>query len=849
VKVEAAGFKASVVNDVSLIAGKVENIGIVLSRAGGAVPALTASASVLVEVSGPQSTEEALLLERRTADEISDNIGAREMTRGSVTNAAGAVQRIVGVTLVDDKYIFVRGLGERYSSTRLNGTMIPSTEPEKKVVPLDLFPSSLLEKISIVKSYTPDKPGEFAGGLVDLESTDFPPSPLVALSLGGSYGSLVTGKDFGTYAGGLGYFGSGGQPMPAIPTERIVRGSPITGGGFTSQQLQTIGRQFTGTWQPVQETAGWNSSYNLNLANTYGPVGVLVSASRIAPNKYQEEYEARYANSATGLFLRNAFDFKTSEESVKQAYLANIGWKIDDSNKLKLRGFLTENSTAETRSTSYFDDDTALNSRDLRVRYQDEKILAGQFGGEHYFSEVFGKGLFADWKAAYSEGKRNEDLRQNVHEETEPGIYTFASRGQSGFLQYGDLKDKIFEANLDFTLIAGSSTKPLTVKVGGALIAGDRDFSSRRFRMVPQAGNTLDFTLEPDKLFVESNIKPTGFEIAEETRNTDTYTGTNDVLAAYAMGDLLIDKFRFIAGFRVENADIKVQSFDQFDPSKKPIESNLSNTDFLPAVSVVYQAGSNSNFRGSFSQTLNRPQFRELAPFEFTEITGGRSIIGNPNLRRAEIRNYDLRYEFFPSSREVLAVSLFYKDLIDPIERTVEPTATIRTTFNNVSSARNYGAEFEARLNLGTLTPSLSAFTIISNYTYISSSVDLGEQQGILTTKERPLAGQSENVFNTTLEFAPIGTGLSLQLFYNFTGSRISDVGILGIPDIIENSRGIFDITLAQDLKFLAPGLAVKLSAGNVLDEEVLFTQGGLRQRAYKEGRRYSMSLKYSPPF
>ena len=852
VRVTAKGFKPSTVTDVVLEAGRVQNIGVVLEPAGGAASAaftgaagLATSAEVVVTVRGADSTEEALLVERRTASEVSDNIGAREMTKGSVSTAASAVQRVVGVSLVDDKYVFVRGLGERYSTTRLNGTLIPSTEPEKKVVPLDLFPSALLEKVTVAKSYSPDKPGEFAGGLVDLKSTDFPPTPFIGLTLGGVSSDNTTGEPFGEYAGGLETFGKGGQPAPAsLPEQVVIRGNPATGTGFTPNQLQEIGRSFGGTWQGDQKDAALNLGGSLNLAGTFGNLGVLVSGTYSRPFKYQEEKQARYATTDQGLVLRNDFDYKTSEESVKQGLLANLGWKLGETGRLSLRGFMTDTSSAEFRLVDYFDDDTGADQLDRRGKYTNEQILAGQAAGEHYLEGFLGSGTFVDWKVAYSRGTREEDVRQSLYfVDPTTGVYTFAEESQSGFLLFDDLTDRIFEANLDLTTTTGSNEAPITLKYGAAWNDGEREFAARRFRFRPR-GN-VDRTLPPDELLSSANISPTGMEIGEETRPTDRYDGTSEVLAGYAMAELGTGSWRLLGGARVENAQIDVRTFDQFALDPTVVESVLDDTDVLPAVSVIYQLGTKANVRAAFSQTVNRPQFRELAPFEFTEISEGRATIGNPDLRRATIRNYDLRWEAFPSGREVFAVSLFYKDLTDPIEQTLEPTANLRTTYNNVAGARNLGGELEARVNFGTFAQSLSALTLIANYTYVDSKVDIGEKQGILTSRERALQGQSDHVANGTLELAPIGTGLSLQLFVNYTGERISNVGSSGLPDIIESARTTVDLTWAQDLNFLVPGLGFKLAASNLTDAEVRFTQGGLPQRTYSEGRRYGLQLKY----
>jgi hypothetical protein len=852
VLVTARGFKPSKVTDVVLEAGRVQNIGVVLEPTGGSsagaitgTAGLATSAEVFVTVRGSDSTEEALLVERRAAAEVSDNIGAREMTKGSVSTAASAVQRVVGVSLVDDKYVFVRGLGERYSSTRLNGTLIPSTEPEKKVVPLDLFPSSLLEKVTVAKSYSPDKPGEFAGGLVDLKSTDFPPTPFIGLTLGGINNDGTTGEAFGEYAGGLETLGKGGQPAPAsLPEQLVIRGNPATGTGFTPTQLQEIGRSFGGTWQGVQKDAPFNLGGSMNLAGTFGNLGVLVSGTYSRPFKYQEEKQARYATTNEGLVLRNDFDYRTSEESVKQGLLANLGWKLGDSGRLSLRGFMTDTSSTEYRIVDYFDDDTGADQLDRRGKYTNEQILAGQGAGEHYLEGFLGSGTFVDWKVAYSRGTREEDVRQTLYfVDPTTGVYTFAEESQSGFLLFDGLTDRILEGNLDLTTTTGSNEAPITLKYGAAWNQGDREFSARRFRFRPRG--SVDRTLLPDELLSEANIGPTGMEIGEETRPTDSYDGSSEILAGYAMAEVATGSWRLLGGARVENAQIRVKTFDQFALDPTVVESVLDDTDVLPAVSVIYQLGSKANVRAAFSQTVNRPQFRELAPFEFTEISEGRATIGNPDLQRATIRNYDVRWELFPSGREVLAFSLFYKELKDPIEQTLEATANLRTTYQNVEGARNFGGEVEARVNFGTFAQSLSALTLIANYTYVDSKVDIGDKQGILTSRERALQGQSDHVANGTLELAPIGTGLSLQLFVNYTGARISDVGSFGLPDIVEAARTTVDVTWSQDLNFLVPGLGFKLAASNLTDAEVRFTQGGLPQRTFTEGRRYGLQLKY----
>jgi outer membrane receptor protein involved in Fe transport len=316
----------------------------------------------------------------------------------------------------------------------------------------------------------------------------------------------------------------------------------------------------------------------------------------------------------------------------------------------------------------------------------------------------------------------------------------------------------------------------------------------------------------------------------------------------------LADDWRFVGGVRVESSKQNVLTFDPFNAARPPIESSLDNTDVLPGLNIIYRLNDGMNLRGGYSQTVNRPEFRELAPFEFTDVVGGRAVVGNPDLRRALIRNADVRWEWFPSGSEVIAASFFYKDFEDPIERVVEATAQLRTSFQNALGAVNKGLELEARKNIG------QWFFSAANYTFVDSAIELerGTAQ-VQTSLDRPLAGQSKNVFNGIFEFhIPEGKaissggvipaegyflgGLSVRLLYNFNGDRITDVGSLGLPDIIEEGRGRFDLVAVWRYN----SLVFRFSADNLNDPEHLYTQGGELQRSFKFGRTFTFSLGYA---
>jgi TonB-dependent receptor len=299
------------------------------------------------------------------------------------------------------------------------------------------------------------------------------------------------------------------------------------------------------------------------------------------------------------------------------------------------------------------------------------------------------------------------------------------------------------------------------------------------------------------------------------------------------------DRWRVVAGLRVERFDQTVDTFDLFDTDVDgeldTIQASIDETDLFPSMNLVYAVRPDQNVRIGFSQTVNRPEFRELAPFEFTDIVGGRAVVGNPDLTRSLIQNYDLRWEWFPGGEEVVAVSVFYKNFNDPIERFVEPTAQLRTSFQNAESARNVGLELEARK---ALVPGLF---VGANYTYVDSSISLtSSQTNVLTTLERPLAGTSENLFNGFVEGRV--ASFTARLLWNHFDDRIVDVGSLGLPDIFEKGRSTVDV-VAQ---YRFPRFNVRFAAENLGDEPIEYTQGGQPQRTFTFGRTFSFQFGFS---
>ena len=409
---------------------------------------------------------------------------------------------------------------------------------------------------------------------------------------------------------------------------------------------------------------------------------------------------------------------------------------------------------------------------------------------------------------------------------------------------FNALNDDTTDANLNWSVFTASNSRPTQYKFGVNYIDRSRDFRSRRFHFIPvtsqkaDAGNLLfDQRLTPEQIFVSNNIG-TALRFNEETRPTDAYRGDQQTTAGYGMVDIAMSgRTRLVAGARVERFDQTVVTQDPFGLFAREVQAENNNTDIFPAVNLVLGASASSNIRLSYSTTVNRPEFRELAEFEFTDVIGNRAIKGNSDLRRARIQNVDGRWEMFGGGRGILAASVFYKYFDSPIERVVIAAANPIATFQNSDHARNFGLEFEAARQLS------QYFFVNANYTFVDSKISLlPEQRAVQTSLERSLAGQSKNLVNLTAEL--VVKGFSARALFNYFGDRISDVGANQAPDIVEQGRGAFDVVLAQRVR----SLGVRLTLENLTDSRYLFTQVGADdpQRLFKMGRTIALSFSYN---
>lgn len=826
-------YKAQRIQNVRVVSGKVDKVDVALSTEENKQEIV-----VEVEADPDRATAAAQTLIRKNAAAAGDAISAQEIAKTPDRNAADAARRVVGASVVGNRYVFVRGLGERYTNALINGTPLPSPEPDRQAVPFDMFPTTVLSDLTIVKTFTPDMPGDFTGGSVRVRTRELPEKFTISgtLSLGANTESTFRNRL--TYRGSstdwLG-IDDGTRSLPStIPNYRVTRLGPKPDGSVISRdELTQYGQDINAYMSTQRALALPNMSGNFTIGNTikrgedheFGYIAALTYGRRYQIRKDEIARTFTIDPNATNPELRllNDYRIETGLDSVTWGGYAGLTYRYAKDHKISLIGLHTRSAENEAREISGFNEDAGTTIYDTRLRFTSRALSFGQLTGEHKFRKINDASL--DWSLTLSQASSSDpDMRENVYQLAEGGRKVWDDGTQSGLHFFGNQSETVYGGLFNWTQPIVSGDKPTRLKFGGLALVRSRDFSARRFRFLARNPPGFDYAKTPDELFVPENIGP-ALELDEWTRTSDSYVAQQDVFAGYVMADTSPTRWmRIILGGRLEASTQVLESFDRFDPTIRS-KSTLATVDFLPSANLVFKTTPNSNLRFSATRTVARPQLRELAPFLFTEYFGARDVYGNPNLDRTSILNVDARFEWFPTLAEVAAVSLFYKEFTKPIEKVILPAGNRGTdSFENAEGARNAGVELELRKNLGFVHDRLTNWGALANLTLVYSRVTLGESQtGLQTNQERPLAGQSPFVINLGADYANDKSGTRMRFLYNVFGQRITQVGAYGLPDVYEQPRHVVDVTVAQRI---GKYLDLKLAAENLFMAPVRFTQG-----------------------
>ncbi len=798
--------------------------------------------------------------EKRATSAVSNVVGAEQFARTGDSDVAESLKRVAGLSTVGGKFVYVRGLGERYSTTLLNGAVLPSPEPVNRVVPLDLFPTAVLDSVLVQKTYSAQFPSEFGGGVLQLRTKKSTDEFFLNVSSSVGMNDRASFRE-GLAAGGgdlawLGYDG-GHRALPE-PLRRATEGGRelkrksafLGGGGYTPAELQAIGRSLRNEYAPAVEEMPPDFDFSVSLGNWH-PVGADGGArlSYLAAADYSNGWDAdeivrrTYRTSDAGLELDDDLLYRGAEHSIDLSGILTAGLDFGGGHNIRATGVLLRKTDGRV---GVEEGDLAQEAyvRRTELEWIERELLSGQLQGDHYFPGL--NELTVGWR--YSEVKAERDSpdhRRYRYDLENDGRFRFSTRADGNVRRWSALDDDAKDIGLDLSMVFHAPRGAVvTAQAGYVRTEKERASEIRRYSFFDQGAAAFDEELlaRPlEEVLAAENIGPHGFELREFTRPTDNYRARNDSESFYLQGELnLDDRLRLNAGVRREAFSQTVDTFDLFRDVS--VVAGQESEDWLPAAGATLISGDHQ-FRIAYSETLSRPDFRELSPAAFTNPVTGREVAGNPELEIASITNYDFRWEWYFGFGDYMSAGVFHKEFDRPIESVIEAGAEGRQTFANAGAGENRGAEWEVRKRLGFLGGRWEDWYVQSNVAYIESSVELrDEDRGVLTSVSRPLQGQSDWLFNAQLGYEPF-TGVTATLLYHYFGERVAEVGIEGAPDLIEQPFGELNLIYIHEL---GERWKLQLKLKNILDERSAVAQGGLETTGYNRGRRLSLKADYA---
>ncbi len=817
VRVSFIGYETKLISGVEMRNNEVTSLAVSLSEDQGII-----QREVVINATAIRSGEGAMLVERRKASSIGDGISAEQMRKAPDATSGDALKRVTGISVVDNKYVFVRGVTDRYNQTMLNGASVTSTSVDKKSFSFDMLPSNLIENMNVAKTASPDLPGDFTGGLVQLNTMDFPERRSMKFVYSGGINSVTTFNQFNRTIGGKNDWLGSDDGSRIFPD--AVK-SPA--------QANRIGTDAPNSFAPRTTQAPINQSISLSTADVIlldeienSQFGYLAAVSY--KNNFQRTNST--VNDFTGTIANKSLSGVSDRFSVLWGGILDVNFKLDRVHKLSFKN--NYNRSAEDRYNIFEGSDFVNQqyTRSYQNEWEERSMMSNQIGGEHLFPEI--SGISVDWLLFFSEAKTNQPDRKQVdynlsfgYPDTDP----FSLNTQLTARSWSQLYDR----NLGQKLNVAIPVDQMKIKLGMLHESKKRNYEVRYFQPTAPTAQYDLLLYGIDSIFAPSNFGAGKFGYQEITKPSDRYTASQSLTAAYVMFDvpfsLFDESFRFAGGVRMEDSDQRVMT-NATRSTYVPTETTIDITDYLPSMNITYLIDEIQNIRLAYSHTVNRPEFREIANVYFYDFDKFEYVVGDSSLTRAYARNYDVRYEIFPGVGDLFAVSYFYKVISSPIEERRIFTSSSQRTWYNASRAINQGVELELRKNLGFLSDNLRSIQIISNYTRVFSEVPYREVSGAAGIVEgiRQMQGQSPYMVNLSLYYTNPEFGTSVNVLFNQFGSRIAAIGQIGNGDfnVIEQSRGTVDVTITQPLSHLLNGLEAKYTVKNLNNQPTVFTHG-----------------------
>ena len=746
--------------------------------------------------------ERALQMERQKATLAIENLGAKEMSIKGISNVEDGVKKITGISIASAGQLIVRGLGDRYSTTTLNGLPIASPNPDNKLIPLDIFPASTVQNITVSKVYDASAFADYSGAHIDISTKENVGSDFLSISFnaGGKFNTL--GKDF--YR-----MDRDGSLFKTPSLDQKLIDMSLT----DFEEYARHNRLFNTSFQVSKKTALPEFGGNIGFGKrfTLGGNEVSVLGSIGVSNDLQTMDNASIRTlEATGNTL-NEFNYDSYSNELKIAALGNLGYSFRTSDHIGYTFFYARNAidTYMSREGVDYEDHHLIGSNNVTHIYS---LQNHQVNGKHYF----GKQWDLNWSGSYSKTSSDEpDRRQVMFIREDDQIKLFKLNRQETMRYFGSLNEDEWVGDLTASYRFGDNNK---LQAGFTYKDKNRDYMGTRFYYnLNKLNPTITDIYDTDSFLNMENVENGSITIDRKKQPKDSYTAGNSIYAGYIateyypVAPLLVN-----LGVRYE---ISKQWVDYYTDGGKAERSELNKNDLFPSLNMKYQMNEKNSLRFAFSRTVTRPSFIEMAPFLYQESYGSAQIRGNADLQNGYNYNIDLRYELFEKNGDMLSITAYYKHLKAPIERvqTLSGGSAVHS-FRNADNGMATGVEIEFRKEI---VKDLR-FGVNGSYMYTNVKLPKG---GAYTNSQRALQGASPYLANADLPYSPAFSNdrqLSVALLYNLQGPRIHSVGISGLGDI--KQQPVHTLNFTGSYRFNRR-FAVKLQVNDLLNQDILFKQ------------------------
>lgn len=839
---------------------------------------------VVVRGAKVTNTDFAVITELKKNDLVAVGISAQQISLSQDRDAAQIIRRLPGITITNNKFINVRGLTERYSTVLLDGVITPSTEVDSRAFSFDLIPSNMIDRIMVYKSGSADLPADFAGAVVNISTKNVVDENAVSVGFTAGFRAGTTFEDFYTTQGSstdwLGFGNSYRELSSSFPS-RNLRNYSADLSSYQNRKIVTdAGLSLKNNWKTTQTTAAPDLRTVINFSRIahlgkyrLSNVSSLnYSNTRQLINQENNFYESSQGEINPG--IRNDFQDTRSISTVRLGVISNFVFELSPSHKLEFRNLFNQQGNDAVTQRSGQEVVNNYDVKNLSINYIQRALYSGQLAGRHAFNDA----LTLNWNLAYSSMAADQPDYRRIRSQRTIGssdpysvvISPTANSNDGRF--FSNLTEKVYthSASVDYKLNPGVEENRQTKLSFGYYVAStQRDFKARWFSFVtfPSQNPGAELLQRPfDQIFTPENISnsadspsnfaPPTFFLDEGTAGNDKYTGDNLYTSGFANISIPFGAFKVVAGTRLEYNKQQLNSADD----KGPVNVNNPKTSLLPFVNTSYNFTDKSLVRLSYSKTLNRPIFREIAPFNYYDFDRNANFIGNPDLKVADIHNVDLRWELYPASAEMITVGGFYKHFINPIETRLLNGSNIIYSYINAKSATVYGVEVELKKSLSTLGNSklLDNLMFQFNGSLIKSKISLPEEAEN-QERNRAMQGQSPYVLNAGLYYSDVDAGFQVNVSYNVFGKRIfaigdvnSQTGKINNANQYEMPRQQLDMTITKDF---GKHFEVKIGVQDILNQAYHLVQDTNNDRSitsvddtilrFRQGQYFSAGFLY----